>query len=394
MNILARVSKTFDEITLLSLILLSLPLSIVAAEFFGICFVIVYFVNARFNGISPSALNILVVVIIVVNYASLILTKSTCHAASIASQSLYLIFIPLASSLMWDEHKYLKLLRYYIYGQTANACVGLVEASGVHVINTFGQGHLGLVNFHIWSSMMLALALLILTFDYIQRKVIQSLIYRSAIFLLLLWQLVTTTGRTGQAVYIICVFMIFAWSPKKVRTVLYLSFMPIMLSVFFLSRTLRGIWLSAYGQVSELLHHGSAVTSVGLRVLYAKASWDMLKSHPLFGVGIGNFRSCFYNLVSDGMLPYVPHSLSGVIGPTNSYLLYSSEFGLIGLVSLLAFLILVFIKAEKSSSVMYKRISLLIFAWMIIGSFSDVIISTWCLIIPFAILIAADPGNA
>lgn len=384
-------SGFFGEPFLLCMVLLSIPLSIVVAEAFGVIFLLSYVFNGRWKRFSLSLLNISVLFIIFINYLSLAFVYPSGNSVSDASESLYLLFIPLVSSLKMSERQYLELLKYFIYGQLINACFGVIEALGVPVINTYGQGHLGLVNFHIWSSMMLALSLLILSYDYIMKKLFSWRV-RSFFVLFLLWQMLTTTGRTGQAVFAVGASLIFFWAMPRLKVFAAIFSVFILAAISLLSKTARDIWISAYLQVLEFVHGGSAVTSIGLRLLYAKATWIMFHRNPLFGIGVGQFREYFYMLVSHGMLPYVPQSVAGVVGPTSSYLFYASEFGIAGIIALLSFFIFVFIKARRADSFSYKRVSYLLLVWMTVGSFSDVIIATWCLIVPFAVLVAAEPS--
>ena len=72
-------------------------------------------------------------------------------------------------------------------------------------------------------------------------------------------------------------------------------------------------------------------TSVGLRLHYWRNSWWIIKRHPWFGVGTGDFYANYaqINLFVSPMMPYT-------VNPHNQYLLTTVQLGFFGLVSMLA----------------------------------------------------------
>lgn len=72
-------------------------------------------------------------------------------------------------------------------------------------------------------------------------------------------------------------------------------------------------------------------TSVGLRLTFLTNSWEIIKSNPLFGVGTGDFPN-EYKKINDKNTPNatIPSQ------PHNMYILEVTQFGIFGLISLLA----------------------------------------------------------
>ncbi len=335
-------------VVFLSLIMFSLPLSIVAVEIFGLLFFVYLIYCKDWRKVKMTGLNTITISIILINLISLYFVYPLGTSMEIVKESLYLLVIPFVGALTWELKNYLVMLRWFIYGQSVNAIFGVIEALGVHIIDTYGQGHLGLVNFHIWSSMMLALAILFTLYDFIDKNIFSSLPVRIGILILLLWQMFTTTGRTGQATLALTIPILLFWIKPFYRKAILFILPAFLVLIFTLSRTVRNIWVSAYHQLI-LFHEGlNSITSVGLRLLYAKATLYMIQKHPLFGIGVGQFRQQFYALVDSGRLPYVPKTIEGVIGPTSSYLLYLSEMGIFGFLVLIAFIFAIYMKARRS----------------------------------------------
>jgi O-antigen ligase len=375
----------FSAVFLLAATLFFLPLSIVAVEIFSSLYVINFLILRGWRDVSANFLNVIVIFIVFMHFVSSGVHGFDPDSIHSALQSLWLLYIPITSAFFLKNTHVFVLQRWYVYGQIVNALVGIVEALGFHVINTYGQGHLGLVSFHIWSSMMLALAILFLINDIPGYNIVKNRILSVTVLALLVWQLLSTSGRTGQAVLIMVLFFIIVYKIKN-KKVLGISIVG-ALSLAVLFPAFRSVWSAAYYQTVNVILNGSYLSSVGLRVVYAQASWLMFVEHPIFGVGVGQFRHVFYEMVHRHSIPYVPNDFRGVVGPTSTYLQYVSELGGVGATLLLAFLVGIGMQISNQWS-RGGIIRLIVFLWLIIGSFSDVILSSWSLVIPFSIFVS------
>ena len=72
-------------------------------------------------------------------------------------------------------------------------------------------------------------------------------------------------------------------------------------------------------------------TSIGLRINFAKNSWEVIKKNPIIGVGTGDFRS-EYKKINQINTPNLPNTTN----PHNMYTLVTMQLGLIGLISMLS----------------------------------------------------------
>jgi O-antigen ligase len=142
-----------------------------------------------------------------------------------------------------------------------------------------------------------------------------------------------TGGRAGQVMFfaVLCI-LIFQWfhSSKLKAIGVILVVIP---SIFF----------TAY-QTSSLFHHRvndamndiqiydtNKLTNVGLRVVFAINSWEVIAKNPIIGVGTGDFVS-EYKKVNQINTPELPNTTN----PHNMYVLILMQLGLIGLISFLS----------------------------------------------------------
>ena len=374
-------------------LLFSLPLSIVAVEIFSGLFVIFSILSLSIFKINLDRINLVVFLIIFFYIISAAISggnKSSLHAVS---QSMWLLFIPTTSAFAFSKEVHW-FQKWFIFGQSTNSIIGVGEYAGFLNIDTYNQGHIGLVPFHIWSSMMLALAILFLINDLFSGNKLFKPIYNVPIVIFLSWELFSTSGRTGQAVLIIAAIILVLARSQKTSKMKKLTFLIILfiISMAIIFPQSRSIWEKAFVETFKAVKNESYITSVGLRLDYLYAGFKMFIKHPLFGIGVGQFKSEFYFLVSKGEIPYVPKSFAGVVGPTNIYLQYISEMGIIG-ISLLCSLFYFIYNKFKSAVDDLRWIIFLSLIWMMIGGLGDVTLATWCLVIPFAIFTATSTND-
>ena len=90
-------------------------------------------------------------------------------------------------------------------------------------------------------------------------------------------------------------------------------------------------------------------TSIGLRLLFWRNSWVIIRRHPLIGVGTGDFRSA-YKWVNWQTSP----TMVATDNPHNQYVLVLCQFGLIGLASLLTIFLLQVRAALRSGDGLHR----------------------------------------
>jgi len=154
--------------------------------------------------------------------------------------------------------------------------------------------------------------------------------------LLTAFDMFITEGRTGQLVFFVLSGLLFVqfFRTKRIQGVVLAL---IVLSVTFfagyqLSPTFQNRVSRAIQEVRQF--QDDPDTSVGLRLLFWKNSWQIIAAHPFVGVGTGDFQSS-YAAVNAASSP----AMVATDNPHNQYVFSLCRFGLPGLVSLLAIFI-------------------------------------------------------
>ena len=75
----------------------------------------------------------------------------------------------------------------------------------------------------------------------------------------------------------------------------------------------------------------TSYNSVGLRINYSINSFDVIKKHPIIGVGTGDFP-VEYSKINQINSPALPNTTN----PHNMYTLILMQLGLVGLISMLS----------------------------------------------------------
>jgi O-antigen ligase len=75
-------------------------------------------------------------------------------------------------------------------------------------------------------------------------------------------------------------------------------------------------------------------TSLGLRLLSWQWGWEQFLANPVFGIGLGNFRSAVAAAVAAGTLPPILTTFGGL---HNLFIDHLTTTGLVGTVAMLAF---------------------------------------------------------
>jgi O-antigen ligase len=95
-------------------------------------------------------------------------------------------------------------------------------------------------------------------------------------------------------------------------------------------RTEKGLTEKANYQTSEEL------TSIGVRVIFAKNTIELIKEHPVFGYGTSSFKSTYSSYVANKYSDWRGESATD---PHNQYLFVWLENGLIGLLLFCAYIV-------------------------------------------------------
>ncbi|MDD5594704.1 MAG: O-antigen ligase family protein [Candidatus Omnitrophica bacterium] len=149
--------------------------------------------------------------------------------------------------------------------------------------------------------------------------------FYAGLFLLLFTCLILTVSRGSWFAFIGIIFFMSIWSRP-------LGLLFLIISIFILATQKFYYPIFKWRLDNFFVFQDPSSKD---RMLMWSAAWKMLMSRPLLGLGLGTFMFNFKNFVAQGYLYSAPYA-------HNCYLQIATEIGIIGLVSFLAILAVLF----------------------------------------------------
>jgi len=272
------------------------------------------------------------------------------------------ILLSIFNSLYWKD----RFVTIFIYGM--GLAVILSYLAWFDLIPS-RKGVIGIIasNYTIQSmSFMVATICCIVQIPQVQNK--SKIIYVLLALLFTINILFISESRTGYLVLFTGAFfsMLLAFDRKKAPFI-FIG-LPLLLSIALFgssnlqNRIEKGInELHSYQNTPEL-------TSIGVRVVFAENTVELIKKKPLFGYGTGAFEQAYTKQVAN---KYNNWRADVPTDPHNQFLFIITENGFIGL---LAFLSFIFIAMRQG--IMTDKFGIIIasilFAWLFAGLFNSV----------------------
>ncbi len=193
--------------------------------------------------------------------------------------------------------------------------------------------HLTHGTFHVVYNPLLALAIYLLLHEVLwgpaERRTRMALALAGVVMIV---DMFITEGRTGQLVFFVLVGLLFfqAMGRHRLRALLITSVtLPLLFAgAYTFSPTFHQRLEQARREI--ITFRTDPDTSVGLRLLFWQNSLQIIRAHPLVGVGTGDFQDA-YAAVNRIRSP----KMVATDNPHNQYVLVLCQFGLLGLASLL-----------------------------------------------------------
>lgn len=187
---------------------------------------------------------------------------------------------------------------------------------------------------HISYNPILALAIYIVLHEVFFNKKLSNLLFSFYSFfaISMVINMFITGGRAGQVIFFLIVAILIFQIYNKQR----------LKSLIVISIVIPGIFFTAYQSsplfqkrvdfaIAEVVTYSSInASAVGLRINFARNSWEVIKKNPLIGVGTGDFPM-EYAKINQINSPNLPNATN----PHNMYVLVLMQLGLLGLVSML-----------------------------------------------------------
>jgi O-antigen ligase len=184
-----------------------------------------------------------------------------------------------------------------------------------------------------------------------------------------------TGGRAGQVMFffviVILCFQFFREHKIKALISIFilvpgLFFAAFQSSPIFKERSILAIDEVSKFNVSSVSINQSVTSSVGVRLLFAMNSWEIIKENPFFGVGTGDFPT-EYKKMNQKNSPNGPYANN----PHNMYTLILVQLGIFGLLSMFSVFYFQIKISLMQSNIFFKDLGLALPLLFLVIMWSD-----------------------
>ena len=194
-------------------------------------------------------------------------------------------------------------------------------------------------------------------------------------FLSVVGNLFLTNGRTGQVAFVVAVIAVFIMRYKLTIKSMLMSLVllgAIVTTAYNVSNTFKHRSNWAINDIKNIMHL-NLNSSWGIRVAFWITSFDILKSNPVVGVGVGDYKDetknvlkndKYSHLLSGGTKAFIGHS-----HPHNQYLLILVQMGIAGFI-IFAYMIYQLISLKIKDNEI-KQLSLLFVIIFFVSCFAE-----------------------
>ncbi|MCX7918697.1 MAG: O-antigen ligase family protein [bacterium] len=331
------------------------------------------------------------VILMLLPWLGLLYSENLPYGLKIAKKS-YLWFtgFALASVTFTEKENPKKLISAFLIGLAFNASVsilqnmpffkGWLELLPLHF--DFPVGFLDLTG-HITLSLFLVFGILLLSF-YFQRvttRTFQSIIIAGIVLYFI--DLILVQGRTGYLAFLFLSPILFSNVFGEKRRKLILFCILIIFILFAIAPPVQKRIQEVVNEVKQF-QAGNPETSIGHRLYFWKGAWKICLTHPIIGVGTGDYGLEMKRLQAANVLP--PISIE-ITHAHNTFLHLAVSFG-IWSVFVLCWLLGILLKTGLKYRHTEIGFMVLIFSLIyIIGSFTDTLIYRHQTLYLFALIV-------
>ncbi len=322
------------------------PLSRAAVSFFIVVFPLIWLIEgnyrAKLEQIKSSPVLLSILVFILFELLSILWSDNLDLALSYARMYSYLICLFVLATVVKKEWTH-KAVNFFLYGMLVSEFFAYLIFFDIYAIKGQPPEYPSPFMFHIDYSIFLAFTSILL----LNRIFSNSYTRKKKLFIFLFFATVTinlfiSTGRTGQLAFLVALFVsIIIHFKLSVKSLLFFALLSA--SIFYGAYKTLPLFETRVNQaVSDikLWRSGNYQSSWGLRALFWVISSEVVKEHPLLGVGLGDYREATKAFFSKSDCPiHLSKSLQEWCEDThfhNQYLMVLVQSGIIGLVLLLA----------------------------------------------------------
>jgi O-antigen ligase len=321
---------------LLIIFAFALPLSTSAGSILAILLILTWFLSGdlkeKLKVIFHNPVTIAVLLYILLHIIGLLWTQELDWGLHILKKQWKLLLFPILLTLVRKDHtKY--YLSAFVAAISIKACKAYLVWLGIITLPP-GSTFTTLGTSHVIYNPMLALAIYIVGQNLLfgkNRPLVMWLKIGLTIFLSC--NMFITAGRAGHAAFfVLLIVTLFQYLYPRSKKILFvcLFLLPfLVISIFQCSPTFKDRINTA---ITEIQNSDSMkITSMGCRFWFYKNTSLLLKKNWLVGTGTGDFP-VEYAKINKIYSPAMPNTDN----PHNQYLLVTSQFGIVGLISLIA----------------------------------------------------------
>jgi len=340
---------------LIALLALSLPLSTSAVTALALLILLLWVVSgaygSKFKEIFRNEVCVAVLVYLALHGLGLLWTKEMDDGVDMLAKQWKLLMLPVFLSTLQLEHRR-RTFYFFLAGLTLMMVTTYLAWLDLFHYGGVTPAHPTRRLFHVVYNPMLAFGCYLAAHEFLWGAGSKRL--RAGMLVLALAMSVNmfiTEGRTGQlAFFALFVLLVFQYFKKNIRKGLLVAGIAVPLLFaggYTLSPTFQQRVDAARDEIA--VFDTNPNTSIGLRLLFWQNSWQIIRLHPLVGVGTGDFQRAYTWM----NLRYSPRMVA-TDNPHNHYILVLCQFGLMGLASLLAIFFLQVRAALRSGDDLWR----------------------------------------
>ncbi len=364
--------KTFDRTFYYSALLFAftLPLSRAAVSFFILWFVVLFLAHRDYRTswemIKSNRALVAMGAFISVMFVSLLWSNDTHEALNQIRLYSYWIIIPILATTLKKEWLP-NIITAFLTGMFISEIIayGIFFEWWTYKNSTPEYPSPFMTHIH-YSIFLATTSILLLSRLLSDRYTWQSKLPMFLFFLTSTGNLMLSTGRTGQLALLIAI---------AVAVILHYRF---TIKSFFIFVTLSTIlFVGAYTTldlfqkradmaISDIkqFQKGNFDTSWGLRAAFWVVTYDIIREHPLIGIGIGDYKSAATETLAKNNHNFTPETIQwcSTMHYHNQYLMILAQTGLIGFALMLWMLIELFrLKIEDQELREFSKLGLTVF---------------------------------
>ena len=332
-----------------ALLACALPLSTSAVSVLSLCILLLWVVEGKFGQkwrvITANPVVVAVLAYLVVLAVGLLWSPDVKAGLLVLQARWKIALLPVFLTAIDSSRR-----SFYVWG----FLIGIVAAMIMTYLAWFGllhysdvsQQHLTHNTFHVVYNPLLAFAIYLVMHEAVWARAGKGFRLGLALLAVIMtFNMFITEGRAGQLVFfvLLALFILQVLAKNRVKAVAAVCLLvPLMFyGGYRLSPVFHQRVNTARHEIARF--HTDPNTSVGQRLRFWCNSWQIIRQHPLLGVGTGGFQASYAD---------INHKLSPTCvatdNPHNQYVLVAAMVGIPGIIALLMIFAVMFRQAWVS----------------------------------------------